>query len=203
MEREATLLVLSQPPNVPVMSRWMKGQNHSEKCCFITVNSVRLCNLDGVCRSTWRFGTVRFNDVVKWSIRCGLDVWRATSCRYSRLSSIMDLCNGLQRLEFGQFRLLILKMFLRSPQGEKMTNYRIGTLVWDVQDAQKWYVWEAYRRRERMITNLDRKGLNQKSEVVSQRRTRYTQRSALKLHFCIWERKTFRNELMRRNHVLV
>jgi hypothetical protein len=41
----------------------------------------------------------------------------------------MDLCNGLQRLEFGQFRLLILKMFLRSPQGEKMTNYRIGTLV--------------------------------------------------------------------------
>jgi hypothetical protein len=29
-----------------------KGRSHSEKCCFITVNSVRLCSLDGVCRST-------------------------------------------------------------------------------------------------------------------------------------------------------
>ena len=29
-----------------------KGQNHSEKCCFIAVNSVRLCSLDSVCRST-------------------------------------------------------------------------------------------------------------------------------------------------------
>jgi hypothetical protein len=72
---------------------------------------------------------VRSNSFVKWSSRCGLDVWRATICRNSRLSSIMDLCNGSQRLEFGQFRLLILKMFLRSPKGERMTSCRIGTLV--------------------------------------------------------------------------
>jgi hypothetical protein len=145
--------------------------------------------------STWRFGTVRSKDAVKWLIRSGLDVWRATICRYPRLSWVMDLCNGLQRLEFVQFRLLILKMLLRSPKGEKMTNCRIGTLVWDAHDAQRWYVWEAYRRKDRIITNLDRKGLNRKSEVVSQRRTRYTQRSALKSHFCIWETKTFQKRV--------